>query len=96
MHLNEIDFRSTPLRTLCASVTNAIDGLIELSKASDILDGLTAMEYAEYFFRAALVACQAYAVGTVCDINKIRVSMGESELGKLTLYKMGPENNAYS
>lgn len=89
MHLNEIDFRATPLRTLCTSSTNAISDLIKLSKEPGILDGLTAMEYAEYFLGAVLVACQAYAVGTVSDINKIRISADESELDKLALYKLG-------
>ncbi len=86
MHVSEIDFRSTPLRTLCTATTNSIEELIEFSK-NEIIDGLTAMEYAEYFHGAALVACQAYAVGTVSDINIIRESNGKPALSKLALYK---------
>ena len=86
MDVREIDFRSTPLRTLCTATTNSVEELVDFSK-EQIIDGITAMEYAEYFHGAALVACQAYAVGTVSDINKIRESNGKSELSKLALYK---------
>jgi len=86
MHLNEIDFRSTPLRTLCTTATNAINELVAFSKAG-MFDGLTAMEYGSYFHGAVLVACQAYAVGTVSDINKIRESHNEEALKKHVLYK---------
>lgn len=60
--------------------------MVEFSK-EQIIEGITALEYAEYFHRAALVACQAYAVGTVSDISKIRESNGNSALRKLDLYK---------
>jgi len=86
MHVNEIDFRSTPLRTLCTTATNAIDELVAFAK-SGLFDGLTAMEYGQYFHGAVLVACQAYAVGTVSDINKIRASYNEEALEKHVLYK---------
>lgn len=82
MHYKEVDYRSTPLRTLCTSSENAIDELIGFSKAG-IFDGLTAMEYAEYFYGAVLVACQAYAVGTVKDVNEIQ----GTNYKKLVLYK---------
>lgn len=70
MHFKEADYRSTALTIFCTSSTNAIDELIKFSKAG-LLDGITAMEYAEYFYGAVLVACQAYATGTVSDINEI-------------------------
>jgi len=85
MHVNEFDFRSAPLRTLCTASTNAILELIHFSKEKK-MDAITAMEYAEYFHGAVLVACQAYAVGTVTDINKIRKYAGEPPLKKLDLY----------
>lgn len=47
------------------------------------MDGITAMEYAEYFHGAVLVACQAYAVGTVSDINEIEAANHK----KIDLYK---------
>ncbi|MEF9672546.1 hypothetical protein QNM99_10605 [Pseudomonas sp. PCH446] len=86
MHVNEIDFRSTPLLTLCTTATNAIAELIDFSKAG-LFDGTTSLEYAEYFNGAVLVACQAYVVGTVADINKMRVELGKSRLKKLDLYR---------
>jgi len=82
MHFKEADYRSTPLRTLCTTSTNAINELIAFSKAG-VLDGVTAKEYAEYFYGAVLVACQAYAVGTVSDVNDIQ----KSNHKKLDLYK---------
>lgn len=82
MHMREMDFRSTPLRTLCTVSTNAISELIDFCKAG-VMDGITAMEYAEYFHGAVLVACQAYAAGTVSDINEIE---GSNEK-KIDLYK---------
>ncbi|MDR7088595.1 hypothetical protein [Cellvibrio fibrivorans] len=87
MHYLNSDFRSTPLRTLCTSSSNAIDELMEFSKNSLLLDGLTALEYAEYFYGAVLVACQAYAVGTVSDVNVIRESQGKEKVQKFELYK---------
>jgi len=80
--MREMDFRSTPLRTLCTASTNAITELIDFCKEG-VMDGITAMEYAEYFHGAVLVACQAYAVGTVSDINEIQ---GSNEK-KIDLYK---------
>ena len=47
------------------------------------MDGITAKEYAEYIYGAVLVACQAYAVGTVSDINEVR----GSNYRKIDLYK---------
>src|ERR1022692_3513389 len=82
MHLREIDTRSTPLRVLCTTSTNAIAELVEFCKEG-MMDGITAMEYAEYFYGAVLVACQAYAVGTVSDLNEI----DGSKNNKLDLYK---------
>lgn len=85
-HMNEMDHRSTPLRTLCTTASNAIEELATFSKAG-LFDGLTAMEYASYFQGAVLVACQAYAVGTVKDINIIRKSQGMEPIKKHILYK---------
>lgn len=80
MHYLNSDLRSTPLRTLCTSSSNAIDELMEFSKNSLLLDGLTALEYVEYFYGAVLVACQAYAVGTVSDVKVIRESQGKEKV----------------
>ena len=82
MHMREMDFRSNPLRVLCTASTNAISELIDFCKEG-IMDGITAKEYAEYFHGAVLVACQAYAVGTVSDINEIQGSNDK----KIDLYK---------
>lgn len=60
--------------------------MIDFSKFG-LFDGITSLEYAEYFNGAVVVACQAYAVGTVADINKIREAMGRSRLKKYDLYK---------
>jgi len=87
MHYKEMDYRSAPLRTLCTISTNAVDELIELSKQG-LMDGLTAMEYAEYIHGALLVACQAYAVSTVSDLNEIL----ESNHKKVDLYKYKETN----
>lgn len=96
MHFKELDFRSIPLRTLCTASTNAISELIELAK-SGIVDGLTAQEYGQYLFGAALVACQAYAVGAVTDINTIRSASGKPPLSKIELYKSNMTNkNSHS
>jgi hypothetical protein len=82
MHFKQADYRSTALTIFCTSSTNAIDELIKFSKAG-LLDGITAMEYAEYFYGAVLVACQAYATGTVSDINESQ----NTNYKKLVLYK---------
>ena len=87
MHYKVADHRSTPLRTLCTSTYNAIMDLVSFTKEPGLLDGVTAQEYAEYFYGAALVACQAYAVGTVGDINDMRESAGRARVSKINLYK---------
>ena len=92
MHFKEVDYRAAALTIFCTSSTNAIDELVNFTKA-DLLDGITAMEYAEYFYGAVLVACQAYAVGTVSDINELQNTNHE----KLVLYKyMETECHEYS
>ncbi|MEC7118392.1 MAG: hypothetical protein VXW65_00610 [Pseudomonadota bacterium] len=88
MHIKEIDFRSTPLRVLCTTSTNAISELLSFAKLG-VVDGLTAEEYTQYLLGAVLVACQAYAVGTVMDINAIRSAYGRQPLSKIQLYKSG-------
>ena len=75
-----------PLRSLCMAATNAINELFKFSKPG-MFDGITAMEYASYFHGAVLVACQAYVVGTVSDINNIRKSQNKEALKKHILYK---------
>lgn len=82
MNYKEIDSRSTPLRTICTVATNAIDELFHFSRTG-LLDEKSALEYAEYFYGTVLVACQAYAVGTVSDYNETN----NADIKKLTLYK---------
>ena len=87
MHYKEMDYRSAPLRVLSTASTNAVAELAGFS-TEGIMDGGTAMEYAESFHGALLVACQAYAVGTVSDINEIQ----ESNYSKIELYKYKETN----
>jgi hypothetical protein len=93
-HYKEMDYRSMPLRVLCTSTENAIKELISFTKEPVFLDGITALEYAEYLYGAAFVACQAYAVGVVSDINDIRSSAGKEKVSKLSLYKQNPAVNS--
>lgn len=88
MHYKEADYRSTPLGILCTASTNAVEELINFS-IDGIMDGLTAMEYAEYVHGALLVACQAYAIGTVRDVNEIQ----DSNYKKIELYKYKETNS---
>ena len=71
MHYKEFDFRSEPLRFLCTATENAIIELVTLTNPPVNLDVITAMEIAEYQYGAVYVAWQAYAVGTVSDINAV-------------------------
>lgn len=86
MDINQLDYRSVPLGMLCASSTNAIKEIVQF-KEHGILDYSTAMKYSECFYGATLVACQAYAIGTVSDFNEKRQFDGKSTIDKLTLYK---------
>ncbi len=92
-HYKEADYRSMPLRVLCTSTENAIKELVALTKEPLLMDGLTAREYAEYLYGAVFVACQAYAIGVVSDVNDIRESAGKAKLKKLSLYKQSPVGN---
>ncbi len=96
-HYKEVDYRSTAIRTVCTTMTNAISELGVFAKEG-VLDGITAKEYASYMEGSALVACQAYAVGCVSDVNDIRGSKGHDPLNKLTLYKearCSPDKHGY-
>jgi hypothetical protein len=88
MSIDEVDFRSTPLLTLCTSATNAVSELLSFREFG-LFDNATALEYSEYFNGAVLVACQAYAAGVVSDVNRIRNLLGEPRLNKFELYRQG-------
>ncbi|RLA42133.1 MAG: hypothetical protein DRR42_23880 [Gammaproteobacteria bacterium] len=89
MHYKETDYRSMPLRVLCTSTENAIRELVSFTKEPTFLDGITAIEYGEYLYGAVFVACQAYAIGVVSDINDIMGLGATDKLSKLNLYKQG-------
>lgn len=94
MYPHDLDKRSTQLRTLCTTATNAVCELVRFSKTG-ILDPEEVDDYAGYFYGAILVACQAYAVGTVTDLNDFRALQGLPKLKKMELYRrnMGGANS---
>lgn len=85
--MNETDIRSLPLRVLCTVTTNAISELIEFSKVPEFIDKVTTQECIEYLYGAVLVACQAYAIGVVSDVNRVRASFNKNSIKKLEPYK---------
>ncbi|WP_339775198.1 hypothetical protein [uncultured Methylophaga sp.] len=86
-HMLEADYGLGPLSDVEHTVRAGLDKLIERNKKEPWFDGLWMNEYGEVLFGSLLVACQAYCVGCLADINKIRENLGLKALGKIEAYR---------
>ena len=68
-HMLEADFGLGLLINLEDTVRAGFDKLLERNNKEPWFDGLWMKEYGEIIFGPLLVACQAYCIGCVADIN---------------------------
>ncbi len=87
MHVSEIDWRIEPLHDVIVGIDAGLAAIGERLANEDGFDGLSAREHAEPLFGLGFVAAQTYAVGTVSDLNSVRMSRGKSKKGKLECYE---------
>jgi hypothetical protein len=85
MHVQEIDWRIDPLESVIVGIDH---GLAEIRERLDTkeFDGDDACEHAEPLFGLGFVAAQTYALGTVSDLNSVRMSRGKSMKEKIDCY----------
>jgi hypothetical protein len=87
MNINEIDFRYNWI----ASVYDALEsGLSSIEKRGieDVwFDGLWQLEHSETILGISFVCAQTYILGTVQDINNIRIDLGKPSIDKLKYYE---------
>ena len=86
MHLNEIDWRIGPLHDVIVGIDAGLAAIHERIESEDGFDGISARGHAEPLFGLGFVAAQTYALGTVSDLNAVRMSRRESEKKKLECY----------
>jgi hypothetical protein len=86
MNLREVDWRIAPLHHVMVGFEAGLDAIRELSDVAEWFDASHASEHAEPLFGLGFVAAQIYALGTVSDLNSVRVSRGKSKKEKLDCY----------
>jgi hypothetical protein len=86
MNVLEADYGIGPLRDVEESIQQGIAKLFERNKQEPWFDGLWMNEYGEVLLGALYVACQAYCLGAVSDINQIRQDAGLGPLSKIDAY----------
>ena len=82
----EIDWRIEPLHDVIVGLDA---GLAAIQKRLDTeagFDGIWAREYTEPLFGLGFVAAQTYAIGTVSDLNSVRMSRRKPKKEKLYCY----------
>ncbi|MDZ4856668.1 MAG: hypothetical protein SGJ26_17745 [Nitrospirota bacterium] len=86
MHLKEIDWRIEPLHGVIVGIDAGLASIHERIDSEDGFDGISARGHAETLFGLGFVAAQTYALGTVSDLNAVRMSRHELEKMKLECY----------
>ena len=86
MHLREINWRIGPLHDVIVGIDAGLAAIHERLDAEEGFDGISAREHAEPLFGLGFVAAQSYALGTVSDLNSIRMSRHKPKKEKLDCY----------
>jgi hypothetical protein len=91
MHASEFDFRYDWISVTLDALESGFKVVQEKADMEPWFDGLWQMEHAESILGVAFVVAQAYILGTVEDLNKIRESDGKTSLGKIDIYSDAPQ-----
>jgi hypothetical protein len=86
MHLREIDWRIEPLHDVIVGIDAALAAIQERLDTEGGFDGVSAREHIEPLFGLGFVAAQSYALGSVSDLNAVRMSRRKQEMEKLDCY----------
>lgn len=86
MHRNEIDWRVGPLHDVIVGIDAGLAAIQERLNSEDGFDGISSREYAEPLFGLGFVAAQSYALGTVSDLNTVRMRRRKPKKQKLECY----------
>ena len=82
----EIDWRIEPLRNVIVGIDAGLAAIHKRLDTEEWFDGVSAREYAEPLFGLGFVAAQTYAVGTVSDLNSVRMSRRKPKKEKIDCY----------
>lgn len=80
MHFREMDTRIGPLYHVIVGIEAGLAAIHESFEAEEGFDGISAREHAESLFGVGFVAAQTYALGTVSDLNSVRMSRHKPEI----------------
>ena len=86
MNFNEMDFRIDPLHDVIVGIEAGLTAVEQRLAAEEVFDGITANEHAESLIGLGFVAAQTYAIGTWCDLNRIRKQSGKPDVSKMDCY----------
>jgi hypothetical protein len=86
MHIREFDWRIEPLHDVIVGIDAGLAAIHERLNAEEGFDGISGREHAEALFGLGFVAAQSYALGTVSDLNSVRMSRRKPKKEKLDCY----------
>jgi hypothetical protein len=86
MHLSEIDWRIGPLHDVIVGIDAGLAAIHGRLDTEEGFDGISVREHAEPLFGLGFVAAQSYALGTVSDLNSVRMSRHKPKKEKLDCY----------
>ena len=78
-NFREIDYRIEPLHDVIVGLDAGLTVIHKRLDTEEWFDGIWAREYAEPLLGLGFVAAQTYALGTVSDLNSVRMSRGKPE-----------------
>jgi hypothetical protein len=79
--------RIGPLHDVIVGIEAGLAAIQKRLDTEEWFDGIWAREYAEPLFGLGFVAVQTYAIGTVSDLNSVRMSRGKSKEENLNKHK---------
>jgi hypothetical protein len=91
MNVNEFDFRYDWTSVILDALESGFKIVQQKADAEPWLDGLWQMEHAEGVLGIAFIVAQAYILGTVEDLNRIRESEKKSSVSKIDIYSDVPQ-----
>lgn len=86
MHIREIDMRIGPLHDVIVGIDTGLAAIQKRLNTEEGFDAISAREHAEQLFGLYFVAAQSYALGTVSDLNCVRMSRRKQKKVKLDCY----------
>jgi len=85
-NFREIDYRIEPLHNVIVGLDAGLAAIHKRLDTEEWFDGIWAREYAEPLFGLGFVAAQTYAIGTVSDLNSVRMSRRKPKKERIDCY----------